>query len=75
MSMYHMVFFSRKVSPHFCFQRTDQAFHSRSFGFIIRVVQFDVFIFQQRFKMFVEKFRALIRNDLFGFASTSQNDF
>ena len=31
--------------------------------------------FSKAFKMFVEKFRALIRNDLFGFASTSQNDF
>ena len=68
-------FLCRKVPPHSCFQRTYQAFHDRSFGFIIRVVQFNVFVFQQRFKMFVEKFRALIRNDLFGLASTTQNGF
>ena len=67
-------FLCRKV-PHSCFQRTYQAFHDRSFGFIIRVVLFNVFVFQQRLKMFVEKFRALTRNDLFGFASTTQNGF
>ena len=64
-------FFCRKVSPH----RTYQAFHDRSFGFIVRVVQFNFFVFQQRFEMFVEKVRALIRDDLFGFASRSQNSF
>ena len=68
-------FLCRKVSAHSCFKRTYQTFHDRSLGFIIRVVQFNVFVFQQRFKVFVEKFRALIGNDLFGFAPISQNDF
>ena len=69
----HACFLCHKVSPHSCFQCMYRAFHDRSFGFIIPVVQFNVFVFQQRFEMFVEKFCALIHDDPFGFASTTEN--